>query len=81
MPNQGAPKQSTRRYIYDLYAVSNHMGSLNGGHYTAYCKNSIFNKWFEYDDSHVQKIGTTAAEVKDTVWWLAAYVLFYKLRK
>ncbi len=22
---------------YDLYAVSNHFGSLNGGHYTAYC--------------------------------------------
>ena len=26
---------------YDLYAVSNHYGSLNGGHYTAYCKNSV----------------------------------------
>jgi len=23
--------------IYDLYAVSNHFGSLNGGHYTAFC--------------------------------------------
>lgn len=23
-------------YVYDLYAVSNHFGSLNGGHYTAY---------------------------------------------
>lgn len=22
--------------IYDLYAVSNHFGSLNGGHYTAF---------------------------------------------
>ena len=22
--------------IYDLYAISNHYGSLNGGHYTAY---------------------------------------------
>jgi len=27
--------------IYDLYAVSNHYGSLNGGHYTAMCKNSM----------------------------------------
>ena len=26
---------------YDLYAVSNHYGSLNGGHYTAYCKNTV----------------------------------------
>jgi ubiquitin carboxyl-terminal hydrolase 4/11/15 len=24
-------------YIYDLYGVSNHYGSLNGGHYTAFC--------------------------------------------
>ena len=26
-----------RPLLYDLYAVSNHFGSLNGGHYTAYC--------------------------------------------
>jgi ubiquitin C-terminal hydrolase len=23
---------------YDLFAISNHFGSLSGGHYTAYCK-------------------------------------------
>jgi len=28
-------------FIYDLYAVSNHMGSLNGGHYTAFAQNPI----------------------------------------
>lgn len=27
------------KLIYDLYGVSNHYGSLNGGHYTAFCKN------------------------------------------
>ena len=27
--------------VYDLYGISNHMGSLYGGHYTAYCKNSV----------------------------------------
>jgi ubiquitin carboxyl-terminal hydrolase 4/11/15 len=32
--------------IYDLYAVSNHFGSLAGGHYTAFAKNPIFNKWY-----------------------------------
>lgn len=37
--------------IYDLYAVSNHMGSLYGGHYTAHCKNSITNKWYYFNDS------------------------------
>lgn len=29
-------KSSGEPIYYDLYAVSNHYGSLNGGHYTAY---------------------------------------------
>ena len=28
--------------IYDLYGVSNHYGSMGGGHYTAFCKNPIY---------------------------------------
>ena len=35
-----------KKIIYDLYAVSNHFGSLSGGHYTAFCKNPIHKKWF-----------------------------------
>lgn len=31
--------------IYDLYAVSHHMGGLGGGHYTATAKNFINNQW------------------------------------
>ena len=42
--------------IYDLYAMSNHYGKLNGGHYTAYCLNPILNKWFEFDDHKVKEI-------------------------
>lgn len=34
------------KIIYDLYAVSNHFGSLSGGHYTAFAKNPIFKKWY-----------------------------------
>ena len=49
--------------IYDLYAVSNHYGSLGGGHYTAFCKNPIADTWFEFDDAQVSKIGSTADEV------------------
>lgn len=30
-----------KSYVYDLYAISNHMGSLHGGHYTAYGKNAL----------------------------------------
>lgn len=60
--------------IYDLYAISNHFGSLNGGHYTAYCKNSIDRRWYEFDDSNVSKIDPSSAVTK------AAYVLFYRRR-
>ena len=31
--------------LYDLYAVSNHYGGMGGGHYTAYVKNLINQKW------------------------------------
>lgn len=31
--------------VYDLYAVSQHMGGLGGGHYVATCKNPSSNKW------------------------------------
>ena len=45
-----------KKIFYDLYAVSNHFGSLNGGHYTAFAKNPIQNKWFQFDDSEVSKM-------------------------
>ena len=60
--------------IYDLYAVSNHFGGLDGGHYTAYCKNPVFGKWYDFDDSSVSKISASSLNTK------AAYVLFYKKR-
>ena len=60
--------------LYDLYAVSNHFGSLNGGHYTAYCQNPIDKRWYEFDDSSVSSINAGNAVTK------AAYVLFYRRR-
>ncbi len=38
--------------IYDLYAVSNHYGSLGNGHYTAYGLNKTTNKWYKFDDRY-----------------------------
>jgi len=60
--------------IYDLYAVSNHFGSLGGGHYTAFCKHRLDNHWYRYDDSYVEKINES--EVVSS----SAYVLFYRRR-
>jgi ubiquitin carboxyl-terminal hydrolase 4/11/15 len=54
--------------------VSNHFGSLGGGHYTAYAKNCAYDKWFEFDDSSVSNASESEIVGK------AAYVLFYKRR-
>jgi ubiquitin C-terminal hydrolase len=32
--------------VYDLYGVSNHLGSLTGGHYTAIAKNRVDKNWY-----------------------------------
>lgn len=34
-----------RNYNYALYAISNHYGTMDGGHYTAFCKNATQNKY------------------------------------
>ena len=60
--------------VYDLYAVSNHFGNMGGGHYTAFCFNHIYKKWFEFDDQRVSAIDESKLVTK------AAYVLFYKKR-
>eukprot|EP01090_Pellita_catalonica_P015874 TRINITY_DN438_c0_g2_i3.p1 TRINITY_DN438_c0_g2~~TRINITY_DN438_c0_g2_i3.p1 ORF type:complete len:330 (-),score=87.83 TRINITY_DN438_c0_g2_i3:36-1025(-) len=65
-------EQSTT--LYDLYAVSNHYGSLGGGHYTAYGFNHRENKWYKYDDSSVSEVPAESVRTS------AAYVLFYKRR-
>lgn len=61
--------------IYDLYAVSNHYGSLSFGHYTAYCKNPFSGKWYDYNDSSVSELNST-----DEVVSGASYVLYYRRR-
>jgi len=44
-----------KKAIYDLYGVSNHFGSMGGGHYTAFAKNPVYQKWYEFDDCTVSK--------------------------
>ncbi|KAM8994600.1 ubiquitin carboxyl-terminal hydrolase 4 isoform 3-T3 [Ara ararauna] len=61
-------------YVYDLIAVSNHYGAMGVGHYTAYAKNKVNDKWYYFDDSSV----SMASE--DQIVTKAAYVLFYQRR-
>jgi len=58
--------------IYDLFAVSNHFGSMGGGHYTAFARHRSDNKWYRYDDSTVTEISPSEIVSR------AAYVLFYR---
>lgn len=60
--------------VYDLYAVSNHFGSLGGGHYVAYAKNKNDKNWYKFDDSSVSKQEESKAKTS------SAYVLFYVRR-
>ncbi|XP_029431895.1 ubiquitin carboxyl-terminal hydrolase 31 isoform X2 [Rhinatrema bivittatum] len=61
-------------YVYDLYAVCNHLGTMQGGHYTAYCKNSVDGLWYCFDDSDVQPLA------EEEVCKQTAYILFYQRR-
>uniref|UniRef100_A0A0X3PAE1 Ubiquitin carboxyl-terminal hydrolase n=2 Tax=Schistocephalus solidus TaxID=70667 RepID=A0A0X3PAE1_SCHSO len=59
---------------YDLYAISNHSGSVYGGHYTAYCRHPYLNTWFEFNDTRVSQIRQSDIVSSE------AYVLFYQLK-
>ncbi|XP_045055090.2 ubiquitin carboxyl-terminal hydrolase 43 isoform X2 [Desmodus rotundus] len=56
-------------FLYDLYAVCNHHGSLQ-----AYCRNSLDGQWYSYDDSTVESL------LEDEVITRGAYILFYQKR-
>ena len=59
---------------YNLYAVSNHYGSMQSGHYTAFCKNIYDKKWYKFDDSDV----TPKSESSLRVCWFV-YVNFVNI--
>ncbi|XP_061668545.1 ubiquitin carboxyl-terminal hydrolase 21 isoform X1 [Syngnathoides biaculeatus] len=56
--------------LYDLYAICNHAGTVNMGHYTACCCDD--NGWCYYNDSSVTSIPETQLQTNQ------AYVLFYQ---
>lgn len=60
-------------YTYNLFAISNHIGGLSGGHYTSCAKNSSTNKWYLFDDTHVSPIKNI-----ESLQSRSAYTLFYE---
>ncbi|ORY53217.1 hypothetical protein BCR33DRAFT_779534 [Rhizoclosmatium globosum] len=67
-PSAGAPAGSQ---VYDLYAVSNHTGTLTGGHYTATVHNGSKNAWYNFSDTRVGVCDVNNLKSN------SAYILFY----
>ncbi|CAL7938989.1 unnamed protein product [Xylocopa violacea] len=73
MDSNSATISNMRSYSYSLYAMSNHYGTMEGGHYTAFCKNAAQNKWYKYDDQTVTEVTVNQVRSQNT----SAYLLFY----
>jgi ubiquitin C-terminal hydrolase len=61
-------------YIYDLYGVCNHSGTVMGGHYTSFIKNAN-GKWYHCNDTSVSEVG-----ILHQIITPKAYCLFYRKR-
>lgn len=43
-------------HVYELFSIMIHNGSAMGGHYYAYIKNFMTNRWYNFNDSRVSEI-------------------------
>ena len=70
---EGFTDEKCTKKDYELIAVSSHMGKSGpSGHYTAYCKDTNKNEWYEFNDSSCSKSKFT--EVNKN----SPYFLIYK---
>lgn len=61
-------------YKYKLKGISNHLGNLGGGHYTADCVSIVDDStWYHFDDSHVSKYSGSNIDKS------SAYILLYEM--
>jgi ubiquitin C-terminal hydrolase len=67
-------------YQYKLKGISNHSGSLNGGHYTANAVSITDNEtWYNFDDSRVGKFNNGIFDTSDILDSSSAYILMYEM--
>ncbi|XP_054836038.1 ubiquitin carboxyl-terminal hydrolase 33 isoform X2 [Eublepharis macularius] len=57
---------------YNLLSVICHHGTASNGHYIAYCRNNLNNRWYEFDDQSVTEVPESMVQNAE------AYVLFYR---
>lgn len=63
----------SNKYIYQLYSVILHEGSLEKGHYYSFCKYQ--NQWYEMNDDKVSEV-----QLQQVLCNKSAYILFYQLK-
>jgi ubiquitin C-terminal hydrolase len=68
----GAPEAG--RVAFDLFAVSNHMGGLGGGHYTAFARPG--ENWWLFNDE-----ATSVVENSSRIVSPNSYILYYRRRQ
>ena len=59
------------RRVYRLFGVTNHTGTLEGGHYIGCARNPVTGDWFTYDDHVIRPMRASQTQKKE------AYLLFY----
>lgn len=69
--------RSSQETVYQLIAVCNHVGSIHGGHYTAFARHSNENedRWYRFDDSCVTRLAPDFYDIDLVSRY--AYLLFY----
>jgi ubiquitin C-terminal hydrolase len=61
---------TTDQTQYELIGLTVHLGSINNGHYVAYCQRN--SNWYEFDDEVCRKVKESEVLNQE------AYLLFYK---
>lgn len=61
---------------YDLCAITQHTGSIHGGHYIAYGLNPINKKWYIFDDDSVAHV--PESDLEGEIITNNSYVLYYQ---
>jgi len=61
---------------YDLYAVCDHSGRLNYGHYTSTCIDPHSGSWYKFNDELVSQQNDSPK-----LDHAGAYILFYRLQE
>jgi len=69
--------ETTPPFIYDLYGIVNHYGTLHGGHYTAFVKNPYKGSWNTFDDSKATNMSEPKVVSRNAyvLFWVRKYVM------